>query len=218
MSILAFYLRFLPKQPYHCYIYGAMAIMAALAISVSVVSVFLTPDLFTASIIFPSFSKSFRQALSASALAGYDAESPLIRFWRDCGIKRKSGSNSGSRLLIQSGVSTSQASVMSCDPPSAAWDPMQGTCTRTNAVVQNVVVNVFHLVTDLFLLLLPLPVVLRLRTDMKKKRKLATSSLAPPACLYSNSCSTIKHHVGHSFGTLCLSLSRSSNLFRVLSA
>jgi hypothetical protein len=48
---------------------------------------------------------------------------------------------------------------------------MQGTCKRTNAVLQNVVVNVFHLVTDLFLLLLPVPVVLRLRTDMKKKRK-----------------------------------------------
>ncbi len=70
---------------------------------------------------------------------------------------------------------------MSCDPPSAAWDPMQGTCTRTNVVVQNVVVNVFHLVTDHFLLLLPLPVVLRLRTDMKKKRKFAT---IPPPLLH----------------------------------
>jgi hypothetical protein len=58
---------------------------------------------------------------------------------------------------------------------------MQGTCTRTNVVVQNVVVNVFHLVTDHFLLLLPLPVVLRLRTDMKKKRKFAT---IPPPLLH----------------------------------
>ncbi len=156
-----------------------MATMAALAISVSVVSVSLTPDPFTAPTIFHSISESFRQVLSTSPLAAYDTQSPLIRYRCDRGIERKSGSYSGSRLLIQSGVSTSQATVMSCDPPSAAWNPMQVTCTRTNAVVQNVVVNVFHLVTDLFLLLLPLPVALRWRTDMKKKRKLAPSSLAP---------------------------------------
>jgi hypothetical protein len=39
MSILAFYLRFLPKSPYHCYLYGSIAIMAALALSVSIVSI-----------------------------------------------------------------------------------------------------------------------------------------------------------------------------------
>ncbi len=68
-----------------------------------------------------------------------------------------------------------QANILQCDPPSAAWDPVRGVCTPSKAVLQNVVVNVFHLIIDLFLLLLPVPVVLRLRTDRKKKRKFFTS-------------------------------------------
>jgi hypothetical protein len=35
-----------------------------------------------------------------------------------------------------------------------------------------VVLNVFHLVTDVVLLLLPMPVVVRLQMNIRKKRKL----------------------------------------------
>jgi hypothetical protein len=42
-------------------------------------------------------------------------------------------------------------------------------CTRTNSPAIGRVVNAWHLMTDLFLLLLPVPVVMRLQTDAKKK-------------------------------------------------
>jgi hypothetical protein len=44
-------------------------------------------------------------------------------------------------------------------------------CKQANAPAIGLVVNVWHLLTDLFLLLLPVPVVLRLRTDLKKRRE-----------------------------------------------
>jgi hypothetical protein len=58
--------------------------------------------------------------------------------------------------------------VIQCHKISDAWNVGAG-CKRTNAPLLGVIVNAFNLLTDLILLLLPVPVVLRLRTDRKKK-------------------------------------------------
>ncbi len=76
--------------------------------------------------------------------------------------------------------------MLQCDTVSHAWQPLTGTCTRTNAVLQSVIVNVFHLATDLVLLLLPVPTVLKLQADLRKKREFSSSSnlpLPPPIYL-----------------------------------
>jgi hypothetical protein len=56
---------------------------------------------------------------------------------------------------------------------SRAWDSLHARCTRTNLLLIGVVLNVFHLVTDVVLLLLPVPVVLWLQMSLRKKRELA---------------------------------------------
>jgi hypothetical protein len=65
----------------------------------------------------------------------------------------------------------SQATAFQCHSFSDAWDPLNGMCTRTNSPAIGRVVNAWHLMTDLFLLLLPVSVVMRLQTDAKKKHE-----------------------------------------------
>ncbi len=60
---------------------------------------------------------------------------------------------------------------MQCVPISQAWGPAISTCARFDLFMMLMVISVFGLLTDVIILLLPLPVVLRLQTDTKRKGK-----------------------------------------------
>ncbi len=64
-----------------------------------------------------------------------------------------------------------KACTLTCDPVSRAWDPVHARCTRTNTPVIGVVLNCFNLLTDIILLFLPVPVVMQLHIDVRRKRK-----------------------------------------------
>jgi hypothetical protein len=80
-----------------------------------------------------------------------------------------------------------KAAVFKCDPVLRAWDPCYARCTRTNTPTLGIVLNVFNLITDLVLLLLPIRVVLRLQMN-KRKKCTSSFSLSP-----SSHCSLSRH-------------------------
>jgi hypothetical protein len=65
----------------------------------------------------------------------------------------------------------SQATIVQCTPPSRAWGPELITCKAVNVPALQLTISVFGLLTDVFILLLPVPVVLRLHTDLKRRCK-----------------------------------------------
>lgn len=63
-----------------------------------------------------------------------------------------------------------QATIFACNPIAGSWDPtIPGLNCRVGVFESHMAANIFNTITDFVILVLPIPMVVQLRADWRKK-------------------------------------------------